>query len=390
MLLSTVRSDAQLLLRYDATQRRFGEMENQMKSIEQELNHVFHTIGSENGAWDTGEPSGGFQSVGWNWKWTAAPSPFWQPRVNKSQFPSIASHSWPQKNLYPQYSPGSRRLILGQCAEKWRKHLRPGRIQQLIWPNRYTAEPGRVGGWGDLVLNVGVFEGPTCVHKCCFIQQWIGGFLHSALASSSCRGSYKVIYGCGVSYGNTDLPFTSHQTDNRPVSCCYDSGRGPEDCNACLHALAQADGRQEQIPIGRYSESQMNFGSLELRTQPQIWPDKTPLKVRSRIFPSQTQCQDNQIFLVFFSFLENKTFIPPHLYLHFQFAYQRNPIGTCFAYLHLISNFKWTCQKWSSFLFWMCEDYLACIISASTCNVATKQNKLISNGARGTFYIAFH
>lgn len=50
MLHSTVRSDAQLLLQYDATQRRFGEMENLMKSIEQELNHVFHTIGSENGA----------------------------------------------------------------------------------------------------------------------------------------------------------------------------------------------------------------------------------------------------------------------------------------------------------------------------------------------------
>lgn len=80
----------------------------------------------------------------------------------------------------------------------------------------------------------------------------------------------------------------------------------------------------------------------------------------------------------------------PHLCLHFQFAYQRNPIGTCFAYLHMISNFKWTCQKWSNFLFWMCEDYLACIISASTCNIAKKQNKLISNNTRGTFYIAFH
>lgn len=92
----------------------------------------------------------------------------------------------------------------------------------------------------------------------------------------------------------------------------------------------------------------------------------------------------------FFSFLENKTFSPPHLCLHFPLAYQRNPIGTCFAYLHLISNFKRTCQNWSSFLFWMCEDYLACIISASTCNAATKQNKLISNGTRGTFYTAFH
>lgn len=116
----SVRSDAQLLLQYDATQRRFGEMENLMKSIEQELNHVFHTIASENGAWDTGEPSGRVQSGGWNWKWTAAPSPFWQPGVNKSQFPSIASHSWPQKNPPPtpptpipqQCSGGSAQLIL--------------------------------------------------------------------------------------------------------------------------------------------------------------------------------------------------------------------------------------------------------------------------------------
>lgn len=125
-----------------------------------------------------------------------------------------------------------------------------------------------------------------------------------------------MIYGCGVNYGNSDLPFTSHQTDNWPVSCCYDRRRGPEDCNACLHALAQADGRREQIPIGQYSESQMNFGSLELRTQPQIWPDKTPLKVRSHTFPSQTQCQDNQIFFFsfFFFFGEQNLHPPPPLF----------------------------------------------------------------------------
>lgn len=102
---------------------------------------------------------------------------------------------------------------------------------------------------------------------------------------------------------------------------------------------------------------------------------------------SNTMSRQSDIFFFFFG---EQNLHPPHLCLHFQFAYQRNPIGTCFAYLHLISNFKRTCQKWSSFLFWMCEDYLACIISASTCNAATKQNKLISNGTRGTFYIAFH
>ncbi|CAG04969.1 unnamed protein product [Tetraodon nigroviridis] len=50
------------------------------------------------------------------------------------------------------------------------------------------------------------------------------------------------------------------EKDNWPVSCCYDSGRRPGDCHACLHALTQADGKQEQIPIGPRSERQMNFG----------------------------------------------------------------------------------------------------------------------------------
>lgn len=134
-----------------------------------------------------------------------------------------------------------------------------------------------------------------------------------------------MIYGCGVNYGNTDLPFTSHQTDNWPVSCCYDRRRGPEDCNACLHALAQADGKQEQILIGQCSESQMNFDSLELRTRPQIRPDKTALKVRSRIFPSLTQCQDNPRSL--FSFLENKTFIPPTFVCTFNLHIKEVPSG---------------------------------------------------------------
>lgn len=126
-----------------------------------------------------------------------------------------------------------------------------------------------------------------------------------------------------------------------------------------------------------------------------VW--QNAIKVRISYFSFPTKCHDNTISEIFFFSSLKKTHTHqkknlhlPHLCLHFQFAYQRNPIGTCFAYLHLISNFKWTCQKWSSFLFWMCEDYLACIISASTCNIAKKQNKLISNNTRGTFYIAFH
>lgn len=60
-----------------------------------------------------------------------------------------------------------------------------------------------------------------------------------------------MIYGSGVNYGNTDLPFTSHQTDNWPVSCCYDrrwrggEGKGGWDkqhCRACLDVRMQANG----------------------------------------------------------------------------------------------------------------------------------------------------
>lgn len=85
------------------------------------------------------------------------------------------------------------------------------------------------------------------------------------------RRSYNVIYGSGVNYGNTDLLFTSHQTDNWPVSFCYDSRRRPGDRHTCLHVLTQADGKQEQIPIGQCSEMQMNFGFA--RTGQQIRPD---------------------------------------------------------------------------------------------------------------------
>lgn len=94
--------------------------------------------------------------------------------------------------------------------------------------------------------------------------------------------------------------------------------------------------------------------------------------VFTSFFPLLAECHDKQNF----SFFKRKKIIikpssPPPLFA-LPFAYQRNPNGTCFAYLHLISNFKWTCQKWSSFLFWMRQDYLACIISASTCNISHK------------------
>lgn len=117
------------------------------------------------------------------------------------------------------------------------------------------------------------------------------------------RRPYNVIYGSGVNYGNTDLLFTSHQTDNWPVSCCYDSRRGPEDCHACLHALTQADGKQEQIPIGRCSESQMN--------EPGSRSGLTKHRQRCELIFFLLQHNVKTIGYFFFSFLENKTFIPP-------------------------------------------------------------------------------
>lgn len=59
-----------------------------------------------------------------------------------------------------------------------------------------------------------------------------------------------MIYGCGVNYGNTDLPLTSHQTDNWPVSCYYEEGGGQEHRHGCLHVLMQANGKKGEIHIG--------------------------------------------------------------------------------------------------------------------------------------------
>lgn len=216
------------------------------------------------------------------------------------------------------------------------------------------------------------------------------------------RRSYNVIYGSGVNYGNTDLPFTSHQTDNWPVSCCYDRRRGKNTVMPVyMFWCRRMENRTRFISDAVFDiwirVKILAVVKLCLLSCPHICSNATSSGL------GITKCHQRW-YLRFFFFQQNvmtiqslrffwgkkKNLHLPHLCLHFQFAYQRNPIGTCFAYLHLISNFKWTCQKWSSFLFWMCEDYLACIISASTCNIAKKQNKLISNNTRGTFYIAFH
>lgn len=230
----------------------------------------------------------------------------------------------------------------------------------------------------------------------------------TALASYPAqRRSYNVIYGSGVNYGNIDLPFTSHQADNWPVSCCYDRRRGQGRCHACFHvpianrsrfvsdaAFDSCTGVQNLAFFLWGGEWKLKNLNVCLRVAPAlVWQNAIKGGIAHFFFPAE--CHDNTIseIFMFFLFLKKKDHPhPPHLCLHFQFAYQRNPIGTCFAYLHLISNFKWTCQKWSSFLFWMCEDYLACIISASTCNRAKKNPKTswFQTTRRGTFYSAFH
>lgn len=192
------------------------------------------------------------------------------------------------------------------------------------------------------------------------------------------RRSYNVIYGCGVNYGNTDLPFTSYQTDNWAVSCCYDRMRGentvmPLYMGWCRRMANRtrfiSDAAFDIWILVRNCLNARSYVFYHSIIRP--WSFKMPLIVVSHIFLSEQDVMTIPSLRIFFFLLFwKKTFISPHLCLHFQFAYQRNPIGTYFAYLHLISNFKWTCQKWSSFLFWMCEDYLACIISASTCNIA--------------------
>lgn len=58
-----------------------------------------------------------------------------------------------------------------------------------------------------------------------------------------------MIYGSGVNYGNTDLPFTSHQTDNWPVSCCYDRRRG---AGALSRLFTCSDAVERQIGVDSY------------------------------------------------------------------------------------------------------------------------------------------
>lgn len=66
--------------------------------------------------------------------------------------------------------------------------------------------------------------------------------LQSELRSSGDHIMWFMV--CGVNYGNTDLPFTSHQTDNCPLSCCCDRrSRRRAWSRDCLDAGSQMFGR---------------------------------------------------------------------------------------------------------------------------------------------------
>lgn len=142
------------------------------------------------------------------------------------------------------------------------------------------------------------------------------------------RRSYNVIYGSGVNYGNADLPFTSHQTDNRPVSCCYDRRRGVRSLSrlfACCtegerqtgldpyHTLPLIYEQESQVWLGDLSECGIFWRALA-----------TALQVRLT-FPSR---QKVEIFLLLFIFFKNKKNLHLlHLCLHFHLHIKEIPSG---------------------------------------------------------------
>lgn len=84
------------------------------------------------------------------------------------------------------------------------------------------------------------------------------------------RRSYNVIYGSGVNYGNTDLPFTSHQTDNWPVSCCYDRRRGVRSLSRLFACCTEGERQTgldpyHTLPLIYEQESQVWLGDLSER-----------------------------------------------------------------------------------------------------------------------------
>lgn len=120
--------------------------------------------------------------------------------------------------------------------------------------------------------------------------------------------SYNVIYGSGVNYGNTDLPFTSHQTDNWPVSCCY--GRGARRLSR-LFARTDAGGRRTGADSYRTVFWESNEFWLGFKSEGGGRTNAAEGGI-SYLFPSPTQCQDNLIF--FFTFGEQNLPPPPPLF----------------------------------------------------------------------------
>lgn len=145
------------------------------------------------------------------------------------------------------------------------------------------------------------------------------------------RRSYNVIYGSGVNYGNTDLPFTSHQTDNWPVSCCYDRRRGVRSLS-CLFACCTEGERQtgldpyHTLPLIYEQESQVWLGDLSERGI--FWRMlATAVQVHLNIFPSRHKVMIFiYLFLFIFYFLRTKNHLL-HLCLHFHLHFKEIPLG---------------------------------------------------------------
>lgn len=166
-----------------------------------------------------------------------------------------------------------------------------------------------------------------------------------------------------MNYGNTDLPFTSHQTDNWPVSCCYDRGGGGGGgqrhvymfwCGRIANRTRFiSDAFDVWTRVKNVSVMKL-FTFISPPAPASVLQNAVKAKYITSLFSNRMSRQYYLWDFFFFLFFEKeeeekrkrKNLHVPHLCLHFEFAYQRNPIGTCFAYLHLLSNFKWTCQKW--------------------------------------------
>ena len=158
-----------------------------------------------------------------------------------------------------------------------------------------------------------------------------------------------MIYGSGENYGNTDLPLTSHQTDNWAVSCCYDRRRGWEHCHPCLHVVLQANGKHDKIYIECclwYMSRSQTFGcgfsgyGVFYHAHAfaiMLWALALVIQnaIRGGIshFSAPARCQDNTISEIFFFFFllskkkKKKTFISSTFVCTFNLHIKEIPSG---------------------------------------------------------------